>query len=63
MSDIQEREAINACPICNAVPDVEQIGTSVCRVQCPNRCFHTRWWLSREQAIEKWNFTTAKHST
>lgn len=58
MSDNQEKEGVNACPVCNATPDIEQIGKSVCRVQCPNRCFHTRWWLSREQAIEKWNLGT-----
>lgn len=34
------------------------IGKTVCRVQCPNECTHNRWWLSREQAIERWNMTT-----
>lgn len=58
MNDIQEKEEINVCPVCNTTPAVEQIGTSVCRVQCPNQCFRTRWWLSREQAIEKWNLNT-----
>lgn len=53
-----KQEEINACPVCGSTPGIEYIGKTVCRVQCPNECMHNRWWLSREQAIERWNMTT-----